>query len=212
MPAYEEEVREAEGEGVHLEFLAAPSEVLCRNGRISALKYQRMCLGEFDRSGRRRPVPLGEERLVESDLCILAIGQALDLESLDGTMLKMSRGNTIEVDPRSAQTSVEWVFAGGDAVTGPASVVDAVGGGEKAAVGIDCYLTGESHAFWRAEKTPDTFFDPDADPVEYPRARIPLAPVKERIAGFREIESCLKQEVALREAKRCLRCDYREQA
>ena len=106
---------------------------------------------------------------------------------------------------------MEWIFSGGDAVTGPASIVEAVADGEKAAVGIDMHLTGGDHAFWRVNREPDTFFDPEEDPVEFPRARIGLVPVSKRKGNFNEIELPWKENVALREAKRCLRCDYREE-
>ena len=93
---------------------------------------------------------------------------------------------------------------------GPASVVDAVAGGERCAVGIDLFLTGENHAFWREEKEVSTYFDPDADPVEYGRAEATIISPTRRKGNFKEVELPLKEAVALREAKRCLRCDYRE--
>ena len=212
MPAYEEEVREAEREGISLDFLAAPCGVVAGNGKLSALRCLRMRLGPFDRSGRRRPEPTGEEFTVQADQVIVAIGQTIDLEAcMNGLELRQTGRKTVEVDPQSGQTSVEWIFAGGDVVTGPASVVDAVAGGERAAAGIDRFLTGEDHAFWRAEKMVDTFFDPDADPVDYGRASPALMPLKDRLSGFREVERCFRPEAAIREARRCLRCDYREE-
>jgi len=214
MPAYEEEVAEAEREGVAMEFLIAPVEIVTTNGRVAGVKCSRMALGEFDRSGRRRPVDSGEPPfVVEADQVIGAIGQTLDpAEILDGTELKLTRRNFIEVNPVTGQTSVEWIFAGGDAVSGPASVADAVGAGERAAVGIDRYLSGENHAFWREEHELDTFFDPEVDPVEYPRAAMRLLPVKKRMNNFDEVELSWRETVALREAKRCLRCDYRDES
>jgi NADH-quinone oxidoreductase subunit F len=104
------------------------------------------------------------------------------------------------------------LFAGGDLVTGPASVIEAVGGGERAAVGIDLFLTGEKHAFWREQEPVDTFFDPDADPVEYARAKCRFVSVSKRRHSFDEIELPFAATVALREAKRCLRCDYRDES
>jgi NADH-quinone oxidoreductase subunit F len=212
MPAYEEEVREAEREGIRLDFLTTPCGVIGENGKLSGIKCLRMRLGPFDRSGRRRPEPSGEELILQADQVIVAIGQTVDLEGcMNGRELRKSPRNTVEVDPGSGQTSAEWIFAGGDVVTGPASVVDAVAGGERAAAGIDRFLTGENHAFWRAERAVDTFFDPDADPVGYGRAAPALIPVKDRLGGFREVERCIRKEAAVREAKRCLRCDYREE-
>jgi NADH-quinone oxidoreductase subunit F len=213
MPAYAEEVEEAEREGVRMEFLAAPVEIVSQNGRLSGMKCRRMTLSEFDRTGRRRPVPEDDsEFIVEADLSIAAIGQSLNTSDIiDGTGLKLTERNFIRINPVTKQTSVEWIFSGGDAVTGPASIVEAVADGEKAAVGIDMHLTGGDHAFWRVNREPDTFFDPESDPVEFPRARIGLVPVSKRKGNFNEIELPWKENVALREAKRCLRCDYREE-
>jgi NADH-quinone oxidoreductase subunit F len=111
----------------------------------------------------------------------------------------------------NGQTSESWVFAGGDAVTGPSSVIEAIAAGEKAAVGIDLFLSGTEHAAWRQSRLVDTFFDPDADPVEAARAPLRLIPVARRKDNFDEVESTWTRTVALAESKRCLRCDYREE-
>ena len=107
-----------------------------------------MELGEFDASGRRRPVAKGgDEFVLEADQLIAAIGQALDPSELfDGITLKLSDREYIAVDPITGQTSVDWIFAGGDAAGGPSSVIEAIAAGEKAAVGIDGLLTGETAA------------------------------------------------------------------
>jgi NADH-quinone oxidoreductase subunit F len=212
MPAYKEEVEEALREGVKFEFLVAPTEIVAENGQVTGLRCTRMELGEFDRSGRRRPKErVGDEFEVEADQVIGAIGQALQPEEVvDGTGLKLGRSHYIEAHPVTGQTSVDWIFAGGDSVTGPASVIAAIAAGERAAVGMDQHLTGASHAFWRAEKTVATSFDPDADPVSYTRSEMRMIPVSQRKRNFKEVELPLSATAALREAKRCLRCDYRE--
>jgi NADH-quinone oxidoreductase subunit F len=149
---------------------------------------------------------------------IAGIGQALDAKGLfDGFDVKLNKNGFIEADRATCQTSVNWIFAGGDAVLGPASVVDAIAAGEKAAVGIDKLLTGAvptdartgEHAFWRQAQPLDTLFDPDADPVQYPRSKMQLLPVKKRKNNFQEVEQPWPESVARREAKRCLRCDYK---
>jgi NADH-quinone oxidoreductase subunit F len=86
--------------------------------------------------------------------------------------------------------------------------VDAVGHGERAAVGIDEFLSGEKHAFWRVEKALDTIFDPDAEPTVYPREKLPLIPNDRRVHNFDEVEQCWNESAAVRQAQRCLRCDY----
>jgi NADH-quinone oxidoreductase subunit F len=213
MPAYAEEVEEAEKEGVRLRFLAAPEEIVTREGKAVGVRFRKMELGEFDRTGRRRPVAARRGSLtVQADQVMVAIGQTLHAESLfDGVTLKLNEREYIGADPKTGRTSVEWVFAGGDAVSGPASVVDAVAAGERGAVAIDRYLTGESHAVWRVEKAGGAHFDPDADPVDTPRAASRLVSVSRRKAGFTEVEAAWSKAVALAQAKRCLRCDYREE-
>jgi NADH-quinone oxidoreductase subunit F len=211
MPAYEEEVREATKEGVKFEFLTAPNEIVTAGGRATGVRCSRMVLGEFDKSGRRRPQEkAGDEYTVKADQVVAAIGQALNPSEINnGISLKLNKSQYLETDPVTGRTSEPWIFAGGDSATGPASVIEAIAAGEKAAVGISTFLTGKADPFWRAAKTVDTFFDPDADPVSYGRAEMPLLPVAERNNNFREVEITWEQQVAIREAKRCLRCDYR---
>ena len=213
MPAWKEEVDEAQKEGVRFEFLASPLEVMRSNGGVSALKCARMKPGPFDESGRRRPVPLnGGKLVIETDQVIVAIGQVVEPDDLlRGTDLDMGKGGFIKADPETCRTGIDWIFAGGDAATGPASVAAAVGCGEKAAVSIDTLLTGESHAFWRAARGVLAAFDPDADPVDTPRTAVETLPVEQRRGNFNEVELPWDEKTALAEAKRCLRCDYREE-
>ncbi len=213
MPAYQEEVEEAEHEGVLLKMLVAPQEIVVENGKAVGVRCDHMWLGQFDRSGRRRPEARGDGSFIEeADQIIAAIGQKLESKPLfDGVDLKMTSSGFVWADALTGQTSVEWIFAGGDAAVGPSSVAEAVGAGERAAVSIDKYLTGEEHAFWRETTLVDTEFDVDADPKEYGRAGMKLIPVGKRKHNFNEVELPLTESAAVREACRCLRCDYREQ-
>jgi NADH-quinone oxidoreductase subunit F len=213
MPAYQEEVEEAEKEGVKFEFLAAPLELEVKKGKLAVVRCRRMELGEFDRSGRRKPVSRSANDFdLPADTLIAAIGQTLKAgELFDGVSLKLNDRDFIAVHHATGQTSEPWVFAGGDAVSGPSSVIEAIAAGEKAAVGMDQFLTGAVHAAWRRENPADTFFDPDVDPVETARAPLSLIPVSKRRLNFDEVESTWSRIVALAESKRCLRCDYREQ-
>ncbi|MCG3136558.1 MAG: Ferredoxin--NADP reductase [Phycisphaerae bacterium] len=214
MPAYAEEVDEAEHEGVRLTVLTAPSEIITKNGRVSGVKCRNMVLGEFDRSGRRRPVAGSEaEFVVQADQVIAGIGQTLgNTQVFEQMGLALNRSGFIPANSITGQTSINWIYAGGDAVAGPWSVVGAIQAGERAAVGIDLMLTGEEHAFWRGEKENDTFFDPDADPVQYPRPEFAMIPVARRKHNFQEVELPWAEPVAVRESKRCLRCDFRQPA
>jgi NADH-quinone oxidoreductase subunit F len=204
-------VEEAEKEGVRFEFLVAPVELNVKDGKLSAARMRRMSLGDFDRSGRRKPVARSEDDFtLETDQMIAAIGQTLvPSELFDGVSLKLNDREFIAIDPVTGQTSEPWVFAGGDAVSGPSSVIEAIAAGEKAAVGMDRLLTGAEHAVWRVSKTVDTFFDPDADPVFAARPGLKLIPVAKR-KGFAEVETTWVERIALGESKRCLRCDYRD--
>jgi len=213
MPAYKEEIEEAVNEGVILKMLVSPLEIITKGKKVVGVKCQHMWLGEYDRSGRRRPeAKSGEEPFIEeADQVIAAIGQTVNLKQyVDGLDVKLNPSGFLWVDPVYNQTSVEWLFAGGDISTGPASVVEAVGAGERAAVGIDKYLTGEEHAFWREPYIVDTEFDPESDPVDFPRAKMRLLPVEKRVHNFNEVEMPFTETIAMREARRCLRCDYRE--
>lgn len=209
MPAYEEEITEAEAEGVRLQLLTAPVEILTEGGKVVGVKCVPVQLGEFDRSGRRRPKEAGEAFCIPADQVLVAVGQTLDLEAICGDVeLRKNARGFIEADPVTGQTSQRWIFAGGDAVTGPASVVEAVAAGERAAVGIDMLLTGANHAFWRELRPVDTAFDLEAEPESSPREPLRLLPVERRRHNFDEVELPWPEPVALRQARRCLRCDY----
>ncbi|TVQ96065.1 MAG: NADH-quinone oxidoreductase subunit NuoF [Spirochaetaceae bacterium] len=211
MPAYAEEIEAALAEGVELRCLTQPLEVVSNDtGSVSALRCARMALGEFDRSGRRGATRAKDEPfLVEADQVIVAIGQRLDPATMLGDMeVELTGNGFIKADQLTGCTSVPWLFAGGDAASGPASVVSAIAAGERAAVGIDAMLTGEEHAFWRTEHVLDTDYDPDADPVPFPREPIPMVPVDRRKRSFDEVELPWNESVALRQCQRCLRCDY----
>ena len=212
MPAYTEEVEQAEREGVRVRDLTAPAEIMLENGRATGVRCRAMMLGEFDRSGRRSPkASAAAEFVVEADQVIAAVGQSLDgKEALAGVDLRMAPSGLVHINSVNGQTSVKWLFAGGDVTLGPASVVEAVATGEKAAVGIDTYLSGENHAFWREDRDVDTYFDPQAEPVVYPRAQMQLIPVEKRRNNFAEVELPFTEACAVREASRCLRCDYRK--
>jgi NADH-quinone oxidoreductase subunit F len=213
MPAYREEVEEAEREGVKFQFLAAPVELVQEKGKLAAVKMRRMALGDFDRTGRRKPVadPQGDF-IMPADQLIAAVGQALQPnEIFNGTSLKLNDREFIAVNPVNGQASEEWVFAGGDAVSGPSSVIEAIAAGEKAAVGMHAFLVGKGEIPWRTPRTVDTFYDPDADPVIGARPGLKLIPVSRR-KGFAEVETTWSAAIALAETKRCLRCDYREPA
>ncbi len=211
MPAYQEEIDEALLEGVELKTLVQPLEVMKNaDGKVTAIRCSKMTLGEFDRSGRRRPMAAdGDEFVLDADQIIVAVGQKLDSAAILGEhRLDLRKDGFLKADPQRGATSIDWIYAGGDAVSGPDSVVGAIAAGERAAVAIDEKLTGSTHAFWRREWIVDTEFDPDADPVPYPREPLRTIDVERRRANFDEVEMPWCEAVAVRQARRCLRCDY----
>ena len=210
MPAWMEEIDSAHLEGIEIMPMVAPKEILRdKAGKLTGVLCQQMVLGDYDKSGRRRPVAgRNPDFIVACDQVIAAIGQSLDAdEMLGGSSLEMRNG-WIKIDRATGATSLDWVFAGGDAVTGPASVVEAIAAGEKAAVAIDERLSGANHAFWRRDVEVDCYFDPDADPCDTPRAVVGCVDPSVRTCSFVEVELPWDMDVALAEAHRCLRCDY----
>ena len=209
MPASEEEIEEAIREGVKIEFLAAPNRIARKNGKIE-LTCIRMELGTMDASGRRRPVPIeGSAFSSFFDTVIAAIGQMP--ESPEQFGLPLGRGNTLQVDTDTLATPREGVFAGGDAVTGPAIVIDAIAAGRQAAISIDKYLGGSGVIDETLASPEELEALPEMEEGEKHRIPIPtLASLGERLSSFAEVELSLGEELAVEEARRCLRCDLEE--
>jgi len=207
MPASADEIKEALEEGVQIYFLAAPSRIFSRNGRVE-LESIRMELGAMDSSGRRRPEPIkGSEFAVSFDTIIAAIGQRPEIPHQFN--LATGRGNAIQVDPDTLVTSREGVFAGGDAVTGPASVIEAIAAGRRAAISIDNYLGG-SGDIDEVLAPPEKAMAPLEEAEEKRRPEMPTLPDKKRLSGFDQVELGYTDEMAIEEAQRCLRCDLEE--
>ncbi len=209
MPAWAEEIDAAVQEKIELFTLTNPKEILTENGKVTGVHCVRMKLGTFDSSGRRKPVESDESFIMEADQIIVATGQTLDVERItNGVQLDLAGKSQIKCDKQTGQTSEPWIFTGGDAATGPSSVIEAVAGGERAAVGIDLFLSGDKHDFWRKEKHNDSFFDPEADPAKYPRTHMVMLSANRRMHNFDEVELVWPEGEAIRQARRCLRCDY----
>ncbi len=212
MPANDIEIVEAEREGVKLHYLAAPTRLIGENGRLSGMEVIQMELGEPDASGRRRPVPQeGSESIISLDMVVAAIGQFPDLDFLpeDGEIGK-TRWQTIEAQPDTLATGREGAFAGGDAVSGPATVVEALAHGRKAARSIHLYLRGKPF------DPPSLLLKPENDPwplitelIDVPRApreKMPELAIEQRQGNFEEVELGFSEEQAKQEASRCLQC------
>ena len=209
MPAYEEDIEEAEAEGIKFQLLATPTEIIVKGGKISSLRCIRMELGEPDASGRRRPIPIqGSDFSVEVDTVIPAIGQTPDLSFLKGMEMGVNPQGTIKVDPTTLQTSREGIFAGGDAVTGPWIAIEAVAAGKEAAISIDRYLRGQNLSEGREKPKLEKarFEEIYADQPKAPRVRMEMLPIEERQKTFSEVKKGFTEEEAKREALRCLNC------
>jgi formate dehydrogenase beta subunit len=218
MPANLVEIEAAEHEGVKFTFLAAPTRVVGdEEGQVVGLEYQKMELGEPDASGRRRPVPIeGSETIMDIDMLITAIGQGPDVFFKDESKrldkdLNLTRWNTIDsADPIALQSSIPYIFTGGDAATGADLVVSAIGGGRRAARSIHTYLTGKDVT--PPEKTlfkkhiPVSIFESVPGISKLPRTKMPELPVEERVKSFVEADLVISEEEALYESNRCLQC------
>ena len=209
MPAAAEEIEEALHEGAEIIFLAAPNRISVKDGHIE-LECLQMKLGEPDASGRRRPVPIeGSEFTTEFDNVIASIGQATEVPTQ--FEIDLSRGNVIKVNSQTLATNRQGVFAGGDVVTGPASVIGAIAQGRQAASSMDKYLGGsgvidESLA---SLEEPDSWLGSDAGFADRCQPAMPCLDIKKRLANFAEVELGYDKTTAIEEAKRCLRCDLR---
>jgi len=217
MPANEVEIEASEEEGINFLFLAAPMSIKGDDdGNVTHLEYKQMKLGEPDASGRRSPVPIeGSETLLATDMVITAIGQSPNIEFTKDTKsrlkdLKTTRWSTFDVDPTTLQSSVPYIFSAGDSATGPALVVDAIGGGRRAARSIHKYVMGEEVKFESNELGKNLIDESIFDKVDgigkTSRSKMVELPVPERIVTFEEVDKVLTEEAALTESNRCLFC------
>ena len=208
MPASAWEVEDAEEEGIEFHFLANPVRVLGQEGRVIGLECQRMKLGEPDASGRRRPLPIeGSEFVLDVDTVIPAIGQAPDVGFMGSEGLGVTRRGTLAADPDTLATEVPGVFAGGDAVSGPATAIKAIAAGKRAAQSIHRYLQGEELTPHQEGLPVVPYEEVDLRRVQKKaRAAMPKLPLEGRISGFAEVEMGFSEEQAVAEALRCLNC------
>ena len=212
MPAFAEEIEDALDEGIALETLVSPVRILSSDGRVAGLECVRNRLGERDSTGRRPPVPIpGTEFRVPLDTIIVAIGEEPDLGGLASMGLACRDGTTLRVDPDTHVTNLPGVFAGGDMCTGPNNVVEAIAAGKRAADVIGRFVRGDTLRRPPEPRLPEFYIEaPRGSGEEFPHARRaprPVSPSVLRKRSFAEVEMSLPEEDALREARRCLRCD-----
>jgi NADH-quinone oxidoreductase subunit F len=210
MPAYAEEIEAGLAEGVRIVELVAPVSLRTDGRKLAAVRFIRNRLGQPDASGRRSPVPVeGSEFEAELDTLVVAISEAPD--SSDLARLPLGRWGTLAVNAESHASQLEGVFGGGDVVGGPGTVIEAIAAGKRAALMIDRYVRGKLLKLLPSVSLPSVYIAPagivddDAQAVE--RVSPPELPVDGRNRGFAEVELCIAEREAVREAGRCLRCD-----
>ncbi len=216
MPADEEEIEDAEDEGIKFHFLCNPTKLIAEDGKLTGVECIRMELGEPDASGRRRPVPQeGSEFVIETDAVIPAIGQIPNMGFVkEESGLEITRWETIEADPITLQSNVPHIFTGGDCFTGPDTLIGAVGAGNRAAIAIDKFLRGEP-----VKPTDEQLLDQVVHSVGVydkdeaigiiggiSRREMHRLDPQTRTATFEEVETGFTQNQAITEAERCLRC------
>jgi NADH-quinone oxidoreductase subunit F len=210
MPALEEEIHEAEMEGVHFRFLGAPSKLIGKNGKVSGIEVMQMKLGEYDLSGRITPEPTGKTYKLKCDTVVTAIGGRSDTEFLRRVGVKVSRNGTIEVDKYSHETTAPSIYAGGDVVTGPYTVSDAMGYGKDFARIIDTRLTGVDR-FNELKREVSYSMEVSVEPQGGERNPISTVTFEKYKDNFQEVTRSYAKEQATLEATRCLRCDVKEE-
>jgi len=209
MPADPFEIEEALAEGIKLDVLVTPQAVIGENGTLTGIACLKNRLGEPDRSGRRRPLPIqGSGFTIPADHVIAAIGQTPDTSfAAHCSDITFSEHDLLTVNPYTLETKKKGVFAGGDVVTGPKTVIEAMAHGKQAAAAIAAYLQGEEIPSFIEPDLKDNSYNP-IDPHEptITRAPVPTLPVTERINNFKESNLSMDEETAQREAARCLDC------
>ena len=212
MPADEEEVAEAKAEGVQFKFLAAPAQIEGKDGEAAALKLQVMELGEPDASGRRKPVPVeGEFETLKAETVIAAIGQSVEWGGLlEGSKVETGKGGVAIADTTTFQTAQPDVFVGGDVMTGPRFVIDAIAAGKEGAISIHRYVQpGQSLTLGRRKKDYAEFDKADARIYSYdtaPRQKAKGGSAKESKETFRDLRGTFTEKQVLKETERCLGC------
>jgi heterodisulfide reductase subunit A len=208
MPADKDEIDEAIKEGIEIKFLATPTAFIGENGKVKQMQCVQMKLGAPDESGRRRPEPIsGSEFTVPVDTVVVTIGQSPDITYLSkDTKIETSKWGSLIVDDLTQQTSVAGIFAGGDAVRGPDTVIWAIADGKEAAVSIHRFLRGVD---LREDRTKPEPVEDIALPriiKDTARQQVRTMSLTERANNFKEVNLGLTEEQVKAEALRCFAC------
>jgi formate dehydrogenase major subunit len=210
MPVTDEEIQEAEEEGVNVELLVSPVRVIGNHEeQVTGLECIRNRLIEPDDSGRPRPIPMkGSEFVLEADTVLPAVSQSPDTSFLPD-IFSRSKWDLVEVDPQSFMTNVKGVFAVGDYTTGPRDVISVIADAHRVSAAIHGYLQGMLRGEkWRCFKQAESPHTVGSDYDAMPRQKMPTLPAKQRQKIEAEVQRGYSPEMAIMEAQRCLRCDY----
>jgi NADH-quinone oxidoreductase subunit F len=213
MPAAEEEIKAAEEEGIKIEYLVAPLKIEGNRGKVNSITCRRMKLGDFDSSGRKRPVAVeNSEFTLNVDAVIAAIGQVPDMSFMDAKSgVEINKWDCYNVgNIYKSRTANPKFFAGGDAVTGPDTVIGAIAAGHQAADDIDSAIRKANNEPTYEKPAREKINVPlviDEETVEAPQAHMPEMNPEKRKMSFAEVELGFSREEAIKEACRCLRCD-----
>jgi len=208
MPAWPSELDEAEKEGVIIHPSRTFTKILGDGVHVSGLECLNLRWAKFDSEGGLHMEAIkGSEHILEADTVIFATGQSSDIALVsDYNEIAISKRGTIVVDPSTLETGVKGVFAGGDATSGPASIIEAIAAGRQAATSIDKYLGGEGMIDENLVAYEEGILPVGFQPIGE-RTVPPSLPVAERLSTFDEVEFNFSEDMAIREANRCLRCD-----
>ncbi|MBL7136795.1 MAG: NADH-quinone oxidoreductase subunit NuoF [Candidatus Marinimicrobia bacterium] len=215
MPALEEEIEAAVTEGIEIRILLTPIKIASKENHVIGIECIRNKLGEIDSSGRRKPVQMpGTEHYISLDTLIVAISEGSDTDCISmasSSRIETTGRDTVKVDPHTLCTNREGVFAGGDVVSGPNTVIDAIADGKKAATIIDRYIKGEDLVQPVLPRIPEVYIEASKAAKEQvemgDRAKIPRLLAEQRKHNFSEVEVSMSEVEATQEARRCLRCD-----
>ncbi len=210
MPALAEEVHEAEMEGIKFIFLGSPNKLVGKNGKVSGIEVMKMKMGAYDLAGRIRPEPTGKTYRLKCDTVITAIGGSSETGFLKKAGIKLSKNGTVEVDKYSLQTSMPKVYAGGDLVTGPYTVSDAMGYGKNFSRIIDANLMGVER-FDKLKKAMTYSMEVSVEPQGGERNKTSCSTLDKYKGNYEEVTSSYTKGQAISEAIRCLRCDVKEE-
>jgi NADH-quinone oxidoreductase subunit F len=209
MPAYIEEVREAIEEGVEVMELMAPVKFIGKDNKVIGIECVKMELGEFDASGRRKSVEIkGSNFVLDVDYVIPAVSQYADLPFISKDEISVTKWGTFIIDADTQMSTMKGVFAGGDVVRGPDTVISAIADGKKAASAIDSYLGGNGLLNKGAPIDIPKFYDED-EVITHPQFEMEILPPEVRKQSFAEVVLGFHKINAIAEAMRCLHCERR---